>query len=41
METFLFDFDNTLANSGETSILAVQKVFADAGLDPYPGNDFY
>ncbi|GBG94802.1 phosphoglycolate phosphatase haloacid dehalogenase hydrolase [Ligilactobacillus salitolerans] len=30
METFLFDFDNTLADSGETSIMAVQKVFADA-----------
>ena len=38
METFLFDFDNTLANSGETSILAVQKVFADAS-KPVPSRD--
>ncbi len=30
MESFLFDFDNTLADSGEASIMAVQKVFAAA-----------
>lgn len=38
METFLFDFDNTLANSGEASILSVQKVFADAA-KPVPTRD--
>lgn len=30
METYLFDFDNTLANSGEASVESVQKVFTDA-----------
>lgn len=38
METFLFDFDNTLADSGEASILAVQKVFADF-VKPIPTRD--
>lgn len=38
METFLFDFDNTLADSGEASIMAVQKVFGDAA-KPVPTRD--
>ncbi|MDL1931213.1 HAD family hydrolase [Ligilactobacillus salivarius] len=32
LENYLFDFDGTIADSGETGIIAVQKAFVDYGL---------
>ena len=31
LENYLFDFDGTIADSGETGIIAVQKEFGDDG----------
>src|SRR5699024_4656481 len=33
LENYLFDFDGTIADSGETGIIAVQKAFVDYGLE--------
>ncbi|WP_413627915.1 HAD family hydrolase [Fructilactobacillus vespulae] len=32
MQNYIFDFDGTLADSGETGVVATQKAFADLGL---------
>lgn len=38
MENYMFDFDGTLADSGETAVLATQATFKDFGL-PLPSSD--
>lgn len=38
MENYMFDFDGTLADSGETAVLATQATFKDFGLS-LPSSD--
>ncbi|TLQ24589.1 HAD family hydrolase [Lactiplantibacillus plantarum] len=38
MQTYIFDFDGTLANSGKAGILATQAAFKDFGL-PVPNEN--
>ena len=40
MENYMFDFDGTLADSGETAVLATQATFKDFGLS-LPSSNVY